>query len=99
MSGAVDQLDAAHGGATDALHPLDRAGRLVNAPIAAAGDEQCGHVDAAAGEHLQLAETDALSAAAIPLQTALETGSGVFGAVDSQLGLGLPAACGTFRGR
>src|SRR5262249_50194605 len=54
MAGAVDEVAAAHLGAGKLLHALDRPWRLVDPPIAAAGDEERRHVDGALGEDLEV---------------------------------------------
>src|SRR6516165_869329 len=73
MAGAVDEVDLTHARARALLHLLDRTGRLIDAPVAPAGDEGRGHVDSAAAEHFQLAVGAAAGAHAIPVQPALET--------------------------
>src|SRR5437667_6450002 len=55
MAGAVDEVDLPHTRAGAFLHLLDGARRLIDAPVAASGDEGRGHVDGAAGEDFELA--------------------------------------------
>ena len=82
MAGAVDQMAAEHAGAGPRLHRLEHAGALIGAPILLARDEAGGHVDGAARNSLHFGGERARRAAAIPLQPALESGAGIFGAVD-----------------
>jgi hypothetical protein len=51
VPGFLDEVRADEGGACRA-HGLERAGALIGAPVAGAGDEAGGHFDAAAAECL-----------------------------------------------
>src|SRR5258706_10527868 len=73
VAGAVKQVGAAPLRAGAGRHALERAGSLVDAPIALARDEGRGYVDRAAVMLRQLFENLG-RAAAVPLQAALETG-------------------------
>ena len=55
VAGAFDEVDLLHVRAGALLHPLERAGRLVVAPVVLARDEGRGLVDGAAGEGFVLA--------------------------------------------
>src|SRR5665213_4259838 len=85
VAGAVDQMAAYHVAAGGRLHRLEHARALIGAPILLARDETGGHIDGAARPYLQFSGECARGAAAIPLQAALESGAGIFGAVEGKL--------------
>src|ERR1700730_18613418 len=82
MAGAADQLTAEHARPRACLHRVKDAGALIRAPVLLARDEARGHVDTAAGICFEFGGECARGAAAIPLQSALESGAGIFRAVD-----------------
>src|SRR5690606_22922303 len=74
VPGPCHQVDAAHPRARLALHAVEIARSLVNAPVALARDEAGRHVDRPPGPHLQLRAHPLVGQVAIPLQRALEAG-------------------------
>src|SRR5205085_6618493 len=90
VPGALDQMTADHAGAGALLHRLIDAGPLIGAPVLLAGDKARGHVDAAARPGFKFGSKRGRSAAAIPLQSALETGAGIFSAVERKLAIRQP---------
>jgi hypothetical protein len=58
-------------------HRFERAGLLYVAPVTAAGDVQRRHLDAAAGQQLQLGLVDRADAAAVPVQPTMMAGAPV----------------------
>src|SRR5919197_3181448 len=100
MPGAVDELDAAdHAGARARLHPLERAGILIGAPVGLSGNEHRRLIDRAAGEQLQFRRESAARTDAVRLEAALKSRSAVLGAVHAQLIFGKPLAGGDRRSR
>src|SRR5271166_5741492 len=93
MAGAIDQMATQHPPARALLHPLEIAGTLVSPPIAFSRNEYRGHVNGPAGEQLQFAVGSAVRPAPVPLQSTLEPGPLVLGAVNRELALRQPAAC------
>src|SRR5262249_11094044 len=89
----VDQVRAAPGFA-HLRHPLERAGKLLEAPVARARNEAGRYVDGTAGENLKLRKLPLAVRAAVPLQSTLKSGAGKLGRVDRELILGQPAAAG-----
>jgi hypothetical protein len=89
-AGAVDQMSADHVAAGFRLHRLIDAGTLIGAPVLSARDEAGRHVNGSAGPGLQFRGEGTRGAAAIPLQTALESGAAVFAAVERKLAVGQP---------
>src|ERR1700682_259551 len=85
VAGAVDQVSAEHAGAGAGLHGLEYAGALIGAPVLPPRDEAGGHGNAAARIGFKLGGECARGAAAIPLQAALESGAGIFPAVEGKL--------------
>src|SRR6516225_10175069 len=94
MPGAVQKMDAGHTGAGDAVHLFDRAWALVDAPIAAARDEDRRYVDSLAGIKLQLGFEHAAGARAIPVEPALKPVAPVFAGINRELLVGQPSAVG-----
>src|SRR5436305_230036 len=92
MTGALDQVAAPQDRAGGGLHRFHGAGPLVDTPILLAGNEAAGHVDAAAGKCFEFGIEEAGGAAAIPLQAALESGAGIFGAVEAEFLVRQPLA-------
>src|SRR5258708_3358491 len=90
VAGAVYQMNAEHARAGAFLHRLEHAGALVGAPVLFARDEAGGSVDSAAGECFEFGIERTGGAAAIPLQPALESGAGIFGAVEGEFAVGQP---------
>src|SRR3979411_1304421 len=90
MAGALDQMTADHLRACACLHRFEYAGTLICAPVLLARDKARGHVDGSARECFQFGGERAGSAAAIPLQAALESGARIFGAVAGKLSVGQP---------
>src|ERR1700704_724089 len=88
MAGALDQMTADHLRACACLHRFEYAGTLMCAPILLARDKARGHVDGSARECFEFGGERAGSAAAIPLQSALESGARIFGAVEGKLASG-----------
>src|ERR1700731_409368 len=92
MPSAVDQMTAQHPRAGAILHALEIAGALIGSPIAFSCNEHGRNIDSAAGKQLKLGIIEALRPGPIPLQSALETGPLVLGAVDAKLAVGQPSA-------
>src|SRR5216683_2594000 len=90
VTGAVDQMTADHVGTRARLHRLEYAGALMRAPILLSRDEGGRHVDGTAREGLQFGVESARRAAAIPLQSALESGAPIFGGIEGKLAVGQP---------
>src|ERR1700716_845452 len=90
VAGAIDQMTAEHARARACLHRFKDAGALISAPVLFARDEASGHVDTAAGICFEFGGECALGATAIPLQPTLESGAGIFGAVEGKLAVGQP---------
>src|SRR4051794_22648000 len=59
----------------DLGHAFECAGKLVDTPVAFAGDVAGRHVDGAAGENLKLGQLPLAVCAPVPLQPALEAGA------------------------
>src|SRR6202047_5553633 len=99
MSGVLDQVCAMPSGTGSSVHSLKRTGRVVDSPVALAGDETGRNINRAAGKGFKLGGVLA-SRAPIPLQTALKTGPLPFGCVHGQLLVRKPLATGNLgRGR
>src|SRR5216683_2821467 len=92
MPGSVDQMTAEHPRAGAILHALEIARALIGSPIAFSRNEHGRNIDGAARKQLKLRVIEALRPGPIPMQSALETGPLVFGAVDAQLAVGQPSA-------
>src|SRR5438876_12050951 len=99
VASAIDQMTADHVAACARLHRLEDTGALMRTPVLLSRDEARRHVDGAAGEGLQFAVEGARGAAAIPLQSALESGALIFGGVEGQLAVGQPLVRGDLGGR
>src|SRR6516164_8031354 len=99
MAGTIDQMATQNPPARTLLHPLEIAGTLVGPPIAFSRYEYRGHVNGSAGEQLQFAGGSGFRPAPVPLQSTLEPGPLVHGAVDRELALRQPAACCDLGGR
>src|SRR5437868_5842035 len=91
MPCSLDQVRAAPFSA-HLRHPLERAGKLVDAPVALARDEAGRHVDGAARENLELRKLPFAVRAAVPLQPTLKSRAAELGCIDRQLSFGQPAA-------
>src|SRR5579862_1681782 len=94
MSGAVEKMETGHMRARATPHFVDRAGRLIHAPIALPRDELRRDIDRASCKGLHFGDTSGIGTPshAIALQRASETGPAVFGRVHFDLGLGKPFA-------
>src|SRR5712671_1047503 len=98
MPGAVDQMTAEHPRAGAIPHALEIARALIGSPIAFSCNEHGRDIDGAAGKQLKLGIIEALRPGPIPLQSALEAGALVFGAVDGEFALREPSADRDFGG-
>ena len=100
VPGAFDQVDAAHARARHALHVLQSAGSLIDAPVTGSSDEARGDVNGPTREQPQLGAVGRVRPDAIRLQTSLESSPAVLRAVHAQLFIGEPVARGDLsRGR
>src|SRR6202035_4569226 len=101
MSGAIDKVEANHVRAGARAHFVDRARRLIHAPVAFSRDVLRGYVDGAARKRVHLGDASGVGTAthAITLQGTSETGSAVFSRVDIDLGFGQPFAIRDVLGR
>jgi hypothetical protein len=77
---ALDAMATQHPRARRILHALEAARDLIRPPVTLARDEDRGDVDRPAGEQLKLRVVGARRPAAIPIETALESGPLVLGA-------------------
>src|SRR5205823_2884611 len=94
MPGAIEEMESDHMCACGVAHLVDRARRLVDAPVAFACDELRGQVDGTTRESVHLRNASGIRAAphTVALQRAGEPGPSIFGRVHLDLGLGQPFA-------
>src|ERR1700756_3598904 len=91
VAGARDEVTAVHVRAGARRHSFIDAGALIGAPILLTRDEAGWHVDGTAGPCLQFGIEGARGAAAIPLQTALESGALIFARIERKLAVRQPS--------